>query len=122
MSLVSTYVRADDGLFYNDPTLSREGWFICFDDEEPPELVVAEDSEVNFKDVFKMLGIDYKGVKERRMGGERMFDGRFRRALSYFFELKEPIPTKYITESDGTIESPEEVGQGVFYDPKEIIL
>jgi len=117
MSLVATYVKADDGFFYNCPILSGEGWFICFDDDEPPELVIAKDSEVKFENVFKKLGIDYNKIKERKMGGERFFDGEFKEALSYFFKLRKPIPSKYITKNDGKIKSIKEIYQGVIYDP-----
>lgn len=40
MSLVSTYVLCDDGLFYKDPTLYDADWFICFDDVDLPEIVI----------------------------------------------------------------------------------
>ena len=45
MSLVSTYLRASDGKLYKEPVYRKVGdWFICFDDEEPIELVIRLNS------------------------------------------------------------------------------
>jgi len=40
MSLVPTYVRARDGYWYEDPVIEFPEGFICFDDDDPPELVL----------------------------------------------------------------------------------
>lgn len=64
MSLVSTYVLADNGLFYKNPTLRGEDWFICFDDDDPPELVIAtndrtrEALEQRATEILATAGID----------------------------------------------------------------
>lgn len=44
MSLVSTYVVMDDGLFYKNPVIfdDTNNWYICFDDEDPPEFVIRK--------------------------------------------------------------------------------
>ena len=39
MSLVPTFVKADNGKWYQNPELEGPGWFICFDDDDPIELV-----------------------------------------------------------------------------------
>ncbi len=45
MSLVGTYVLCDDGRWYTNPcwwgSLNGRWWFICFDDDDPPEIVIA---------------------------------------------------------------------------------
>lgn len=44
MSLVSTWAPCDDGLYHKNPILSDRPdghWFICFDDDDPPELVAV---------------------------------------------------------------------------------
>jgi hypothetical protein len=41
MSKVPTWVLAVDGRVYQDPVLEGPDWFLCFDDDEPPELVIA---------------------------------------------------------------------------------
>ena len=40
MSLCSTFVQADDGLWYRNPVVEGKGWFVCWDDDDPIELVV----------------------------------------------------------------------------------
>lgn len=42
MSLVSTYVLADDGYWYKNPALGTGSWFLCYDDDEPIEIVMKE--------------------------------------------------------------------------------
>lgn len=45
MSLGPTLVRAADGLYYQDPVFegtdaAGRRWFVCFDEDDPPELIV----------------------------------------------------------------------------------
>lgn len=40
MSKVSTYVRARNGALYRNPLFLFDEGFVCFDHEEPPELVL----------------------------------------------------------------------------------
>ena len=43
MSLVPTWVLCDDRRMYRDAVLAAAAdgdWFICFDDNDPPELVM----------------------------------------------------------------------------------
>ena len=42
MSLVAIWVLADDGRWYEDPTIAPpdNSWYICFDDDDPIELVI----------------------------------------------------------------------------------
>ena len=120
MSLVSTYVRATDGLLYKEPVLSGKGWIICFDDDDPPELVITEKSKLNPISLLK--SIDLKYSKLRKTGNSRTMRcfgnlNNFEYAKSYYFDLNSRIDPKYITESDGKIKSRDEVHQGVIYDP-----
>lgn len=76
MSLVSTYVRLSDGKWYHNPVLkmpSFDGSFICFDDEDPPELVCFDilQGYAGIHAVLKEMGIECK-VRSGRMGGMRM--------------------------------------------------
>ena len=42
MSLVPTYVQFDDDRWYKDPVIGEgRQWFICYDDDDPIELVIA---------------------------------------------------------------------------------
>ena len=40
MSLVPMYVKCRDGSWYREPVLVFAEGFVCFDDEDPPELVL----------------------------------------------------------------------------------
>lgn len=122
MSLVSTYVRATDGLFYRNPTLNGNGWFICFDDDDPVEIVVQYTEKYKNKKLLKerALGILKEvGLKHTPLtesgGSMRMFGSKFKDAYAFFFEIENRIDPKYIKEHDGTVKG--HVGQGVYYDP-----
>lgn len=98
MSLVSTYVIADDGLYYRDPVLEGDGWFICFDDDDPPELVIRcfqyNDPQMLLKAhklPFIVTGSNGKAL--------RCFNGSVRNmhdAKAYWLEMKAPIPVEYL--------------------------
>lgn len=119
MSLVSTYVRADDGKLYKNPVLSGEGWFICFDDDDPVELVVTVESKITDAVKFlQSLGIFPQDISRPSKGASRIFNGKFEEARSWFFEINKRIPHKLITEHDGIVEK-DDIFQGVFYDPKK---
>lgn len=102
MSLVPTYVAATDGLFYKNPVI--EGiyedllYFICFDDTDPPELVIEAKISYNeqltelAKAILSHERIPF-GLQMSRDGkSHRMFRGKFRPAYAIFFELIGPIP------------------------------
>lgn len=97
MSLVSTYVKAVDGKWYQDPVLegvsdSGHKWFLCFDDEDPPELVYQWGSHRDpAGKVLRKAGIRWANMRHARastrcfLGGSYMADG-------YFVDLTSPIP------------------------------
>ena len=117
MSLVPTYVKATDNLFYKDPTLSGSGWFICFDDDEPPELVITLKSNLNPVKLLDMLDIKYSNLRKGTQSGRMFGKGfKFKTAQSYFFNLESPLNPKFITEHEGRTKSIK--GDCVFYDPK----
>ena len=119
MSLVSTYVRATDGKLYQNPTLSGKEWFICFDDKDPVELVIMTKSKLTPKDIFESIKMKYTKLTKNEVSG-RLFGKRikFQDGQSYFFEIKNRINNKFITEHDGIIEK-SEIDDGVIYDPKK---
>lgn len=121
MSLVSTYVRATDGKLYRNPILEGDGWFICFDDDDPIELVVTMESGIKEPTQFlRDMGIHPVKLHKGDVGGMRCFGKTqdFKDAKSWFFEINRRIPEKLITKHDGVVEK-NEVYQGVFYDPKK---
>lgn len=117
MSLVSTYCLADDGKWYKEPVLRGEDWFICFDDDDPPELVFKEHSDINPYILLRELGIKAK-LKGRGHLSGRMFgrsdDYKFDDAVSFWLNIKKPIPASAITEHEGVID--ELPFQGTLYD------
>lgn len=116
MSLVPTYVKATDDYFYKNPILQGNGWFICFDDDEPPELVIADESPVTPEYAFELANIKYshlrKGTKAERVFGKGW---KFKPTQSYFFRLKSKLNPQRITEHDGRVKTINV--ECVFYDP-----
>ncbi len=119
MSLVETYVHAVDGHFYSDPILSGDDWFICFDDDEPPEIVVAERNrhKAETRAVAVLLELKIGDAAEFDHRSTRCFPRppKHRDSCCFFFKLTGPIPVppgaKPVT-SEKRLSS-----QGVFYDP-----
>jgi hypothetical protein len=103
-------VRAVDGKLYRDPVLRGDGWFLCFDDDDPPELVVKKGQ--------KPPGFIFFKRTHRGNSGGRCFTGDiaggFEQANSYFGRLVGRIPVP--KEHDGIVKDGE-TGQGVIYDP-----
>jgi hypothetical protein len=115
MSLVSTYALADDGKWYQNPVLGSPGydWFICFDDDDPIELVIANVSGLSPEQVFNFLKIEAK-TTSRPHGSQRYFKEGFKQARAWWVSIEKPIPAAHITEHDGIIT--EQPFQGVLYD------
>lgn len=99
MSLVSTYVRADDGKYYKNPIIRGEiggkKWFICFDDDDPPELVV--EVGMNPQAVLSEIGVvssvhRVSGESDRQFAPRGFVD--WRKAVSYFLHIRGRIPAK----------------------------
>lgn len=55
MSKIGVYVKVN-GIYYSDPTYHGDDWFICFDNDEPIELVIESMNRVN--SVLCHMGID----------------------------------------------------------------
>ncbi|MDX1701712.1 MAG: hypothetical protein R3250_13885 [Melioribacteraceae bacterium] len=113
MSLVSTYVVMANGACYKNPTLFDESgdWFICFDDEEPPEIVIRQavishsrKSRVRqISEKLEELGISAK-ITDSRVCGHRNFGHatndpkktEFEPAVAAFLKLKKRIPLDHV--------------------------
>jgi hypothetical protein len=128
MSLVPTYVLAVDGNYYENPTIAGEmdghWWHICFDDDDPAELVAREVWTDEIHDftikVLKSLGFEYKLERKSTCSREdkksyvmRSFpQDNYKKmyyASAYFFEPRTPIPVPQ-GQTPATNR-----GQGVYY-------
>lgn len=111
MSLVSTYVRAVDGKLYRDPIVVGNDWFLCFDDDDPPELVVRAMGALPELQCIRAICGHTRSF--RCFTGDLNDD--FVEADSYWCELVSPIPVPQ--RHDGVV-ALEDIKQGVIYDPK----
>lgn len=118
MSLVSTYVRATDGYFYQDPVLSGDGWFVCFDDDDPPELVIDKSKKLNPIDVLDGADISWEDIKLYADYAERDFSMiehqyEFKPANAYWFNITRALNPEYIKEFGKRVKR---MPYGVVYD------
>ena len=97
MSLVSTWVRMKDGKWYQNPTMYDDNWYICFDDDDPPELVMTIGNKPNTqarRDAMALLngiGIKFELYPGNGMRSQRLFPPKykiFKHAISFFFKMK----------------------------------
>ena len=126
MSQTTNYVRADDGLLYEDPSIrgEREGreWFICFDDDDPPELVVQSinfpsraDAVAFAKSLLESLGIQATLNNHRTHGRFFGRDGkRSNRAHAWFLTMTGKFPAGLFIEQG---HKPREKWTGVLHQP-----
>ena len=95
MSLSYIYVKAIDGKYYRYPTFRSKNndWFVCFDEDDPPEIVIKKSCKKKPEEILDSIGIKYQKIRNRISSG-RCFGstGSIHSAYSWFFDLKEPIP------------------------------
>ncbi|KKM92799.1 hypothetical protein LCGC14_1214740 [marine sediment metagenome] len=118
MSLVPTWVQAVDGLFYKGPVLHGPGWFVCFDDDDPPEIIVTKKLLATGKTPKQILtekGIKFADLEPGSSGGrihprddDRM---KFTPSTSFFFVLKGRIPIPEESNAKGETH----IGECVYY-------
>ena len=114
MSKVSTYVRARNGALYKNPIFAFDEGFVCFDDEEPPELVLWKPKEGDpitpAAALELVLGarVDGEPPEWRLVRGARESQRvvpftsppQFLPAIAYFFELFARVPTPTFHEGE----------------------
>tara|TARA_R110000851_G_scaffold268071_2_gene420715 strand:+ start:41076 stop:41498 length:423 start_codon:yes stop_codon:yes gene_type:complete len=109
VSLVPTYVRARDGAWYREPVLVFAEGFVCFDDEEPPELILWRLGDGTFPDPVKVLRLvlgDEHGAFGLSTGKEalRVVPGSeppvFQPAAGHDFQLSRRIPVPTLDDGD----------------------
>ena len=104
MSQVATWVLGIDGRFYEEPTLYPPGydpasgeppdWYLCFDDDDPPELVIREGKPLPDLPYLQITGKGQRCTREFYHGPYRPKNPIFwlRPAKAYFGKLTRPIP------------------------------
>lgn len=105
MSRVPTFTFCKDKKFYenliyqDDPR--RKEWFICFDDDEPAEIVVKASSLMKPQDILTHRGLPWKRLLRARRC-DRFFGNMeepSNEAVSWFIEFLRgapfPTPNKY---------------------------
>jgi len=111
MSLIPTYVLAEDGVFYKNPCLhgvyEDKIWYICWDDDDPTELVISNIVDIPSanrlgKEILNSLGKKYSKLRliNCYKGYKRTFPPKFKgfkQAATFFFDFDEciPIPQKH---------------------------
>lgn len=118
MSMVPTFVQSKEGNWYRNPVVKGDGWFICWDDDEPIELVVDRDKSTIWQ-VLELLRKDGWHLKKtgRAVYNKRSFDGvGFKDAVSCFLKqvLNGPLD-RMIDLSDGEKLKGKPKGEGVLY-------
>jgi hypothetical protein len=113
MSKHPTYVMADDGRLYRDPVIGGGecgGWFVAFDDEDPPELVLSTSGQVVPDAVARRRAEELlarKGIAAR-LGASRRSTRAFRderdgglvyrKSVTFELDVLEPIPAALLPE------------------------
>ena len=100
MSLVSSIIGTRNGKFYKNLVYRGDDWFICFDDNDPVELVIKLASTSSENPDFILKNLEWPSYKLSAQGtAGRIFNGKFARARSWFLlaspwsAYNEPFPT-----------------------------
>lgn len=131
MSLVATWCHCSDGKWYRNPVWSgdpdQDGlatWFVCLDDDEPPELVVQIAYSTRLGKVLDTIPwFEQKTDFDHRAGGvgrefrDREHGWHCRPAMRCFGRLiaRPTVPTSY----DRCQETISKRGEYCFYDLPE---
>lgn len=113
MSLVPAYQKTKEGSWVKEPRVSGPGWFICWDDDDPIELVVRV--EVDAEKIISHLskkGWDVKLVSKHQSEVRRMFSNKFLLANAYWI-VSLSLPPEGLLQGEKFQEHP--CKQGVYY-------
>lgn len=113
MSLGQTWVLFDDGAIHADPIIAAApdgNWFICFDEDDPPELVLFEpgankdravallhEHSIAAK-VLQRTGAGHGSLRAHLPHGGGSFN--MQPAASFDLKLLRPPPARLIVEED----------------------
>lgn len=115
MSKVPTWVRALDGAYYEDPVLRGPDWYLCFDDDDPPEFVMDPLKLYRSKEEYREQAtkiLTEAGLKNWTFTSGPRFSDRlfgknstaFKQGASFFLKLTEPIPVPLEFSAKSTFE------------------
>jgi hypothetical protein len=104
-------VEAVDRRCYENPILEGDGWFVCFDDEDSPELVMRRTLPQTAQQVLQDAKIPWCSITRLQFGGKRLFKKKWVDSKSCSFELSNPIPVPQ--KFDAVADNP--TGQGCYY-------
>ncbi len=125
MSLVAHYIKTTSGLWYKDLVIYGENWYLCFDDDDPPEIVIKKQKSIPRKERKEIICRCLNSVKisvkilSHSDQGERLFPPEYKRfspAIQGFVKITGKIDLTNLTYlSTKSFKSNPEY-QGVFYD------
>lgn len=103
MSLGAIYVRLSDNKIYKDPILGdkENTWFIYFDEDEPPELVIRKSLNIMPEDLLKKLNINAQIIGNYQYSS-RCFNSinNMNAAISVFLKSNNLYPAEYLIKYD----------------------
>lgn len=91
MSLVPTYVKTQSGIFLKNPVIEGVGWFICFDDNDPPEIVIADYIQETPEGLLDAIPIKHSEPKLHSKC-QSDFKGKLKGSRRFYFDLKSRLP------------------------------
>jgi len=116
MSRGATWVRLDDGLLHEDPLLAEtEGglwflWFVCFDEDDPPEIVLQGLDWTRWKveSLLRRVGINAEVCGGPRRGDRAALpfvEGQpiaFVTSMAYDLRVLAPPPARLCIHEEST--------------------
>jgi hypothetical protein len=123
MSLVGTYTLCKDGRYYEELIYWDENrnWFFCFDDDDPPELVVKKRAKLDPTEVLDKLDIPYTEIGSQ-FEASWLFGKSYKaftKGYGYFIRCSEdPFPTPRVWDEYHAVYSKNPRREGVYYGGK----
>ena len=116
MSLGYVWVKCADGKFYRDLTFRGPDWFVCFDEDEPEEIVVKAPNRAPVREpatLLREMRFEFKRLSRPTFSG-RVFDKgswKFHDACSWYFSASRiPAPTRETARWEKVVDSIGKVG------------
>jgi len=124
MSLGYIFVKFDDGKWYRGGALGEEDWFICFDEDEPPELVIKKGAFKNGltpEKIIEKIGLDADIAGKLKTFAGRCFtkDLKLEPAVTVFLRIYSPPPEKWVKDYDKVYDKVPE-SEGTYFEFKDV--